>query len=1801
MYNLKDKIMLRNFLRTSTRFMCVFFLLFSFSMQAQQTFFQLESNTKTRIEGKRLIIPNKFKLSSLAHSNLKNYLTNAPHEDNIEAKNSTYILELPTPDGEMMAFSIVESPIFEPGLAEKYPNIKTYLGQGVKDKSASVRLDISPVGFHAMILSHKGAIFIDPYSQHNTEYIISYYAKDFEKQDGLNSFDCGVADVYNELDFPIPSAPENINQETASIPESIPSPSGSELRKFRMALAADGEYTIFHGGTVPLAMAAMTTSINRVNEVLENEVAVRLVLISNTDTLIETDSILDPYTNGNTNIMIDEAQTEITSVIGSANFDVGHLYGKDIGGLAFVGVVCNDNFKAGGVSGHFNPVGDPFDVSVVCHELGHMFGAHHAQNNTCNRSATSSFEVASGSTIMSYAGVCSPDLQNNSDPQYNTYSYQQIQDFLDGITCADIIPTTNTPPTADAGIGGYTIPASTPFELTGSGTDVDGDTLTYLWEQRDLGPETVTIADVNNPTGNAPIFRIWTPSTNPTRTFPRLIDLLNNTTSFGETLPTYSRSLNFMFAVRDNNAGTGGLDYDSLSLEVSTVGGPFLVQSPNGGESIAENESTTITWDVANTNIAPINCSHVSIYLSTDGGFTYPITLANNVPNSGTQQVTIPLGIVPNGQSSLGTCRVKVKAENNVFFDISDFNFIITEPTNPDFVLNPSDNPITICSPTISIDSLEVESILTFDDTVQLSVTGVPPGASFTFGNSLVPAGTSTSITFDPGTVTNGDYTITVTGVHDTIEHSVEINYLVSDDVPSTTTLTSPLDNEDEVPVGVNFTWNTLDFTQDYTIEIATDSNFNTIVQTGTVTDTNYFPSPTLDLDTEYFWRVLSSNACGQSLWSDTLSFTTTGIPEIYGCTDSTAFNYDPDATSDDGSCEAVVMGCTNEDAINYNAAANVDDGTCLVLGCTDSTATNYNPDANIDNGSCVIYGCTDPLAFNYNPNATIDDGSCDSVDVGCTDPTALNYDSTANTDNGYCIDAIEGCTDTTAFNYNPNANVYDASCIYLPYGCTDSAYFNYDPNAGIDDGSCSNFPVILNFDQVQDSTYTFWITSAATTNVYSVHWEFNNIISPETTDSIDHIFSSNGTYHIEALATWDSNSLPYYLDTVLDITIWGCTDVYATNFDFNASVDDGSCIAAIYGCTDSLANNYNVQANASDNSCIYIIPGCTDSTAINYNPSATIDNGSCIPVILGCTDSTAMNYNPNANTDDGSCISDIMGCTDSTAFNYNPQATIDDGSCIETILGCTDSTALNYNPLANTDDGSCNYSPSNDSIWSVNPTSENHTILIPTSATIDINGTPLVNGDYVGVFFDQSGVLKCGGFIIWNGTNATISAYGAEDGEDNGFQEGENFSWKVWDISTLSTLNAAVTYDTNMPDLGEYTLDGISAIAGLEASSGQSIDMSTGWNFVSTYINPDDADISVSMAPIADDIFLAKDEDGAVYWPNFNINNIGDLTIGKAYKVKMDEEATWNVVGDIVNPSNHDLALEEGWSYLGYLRTENALISSALADITANIWLVKDGEGNVYWPQFNINNIGNMEAGQGYQINMNNADTLTYASNTVTLPSVKLTGNEKPVFYKNAHRTGSNMTLAIPFELINEIANEGDEIAAFNTNGQLIGSTVYTSSNIALTIWGDDASTETIENIQSGEIYTLKLWSSSKSIEYVLEFKLEEDESYHNDRIAVLTDLRISNLEENWTYSLFPNPANSTITIEIFTKDPTAYSLAIFNQLGVKVMQLNESDLEEGQNTVTLDVTSLTNGLYYLILEDGTGKSVKERITIVH
>ena len=671
----------------------VAFLLFILALNAANGFGQgttrssdkmwreIDDATLQQRQLQRSIIPNHYRTFTLNRTALKNTLRNAPVEFTDAARNNPTIMTLPMPDGKFARFAVQESPIMEPELALKHPDIKTYTGQGIDDPTATARFSSSPQGFSSMILSAAGTVQVDRYAVGDTGNYISYFKSDVER---TGEFVCHF---------------RNDVEEFTRLPELLPEAtnvvSGTNLRTYRLALAATGEYTsVFRqmSDTDAQARARALEQIilimNRVNGVFEREVAIRMVLIAAQDSIIYTDGTTDPYTNQDGVAMLTENLNNLSTVIGNANFDIGHVFSTGGGGIAQLRSPCGSG-KARGVTGLPNPFGDPFAIDFVAHEIGHQFGGNHTFNGVgggCsgNTASNAAYEPGSGVTIMGYAGICgSQNLASNSIDTFHVKSIEEMVSFSTGTgnACAISTATGNTPPTVTTDTG-LTIPKLTPFTLNASATDPDNDSLTYDWQEYDLGAPATTAAGNSDADGmERPLFRPFPPTTGGARTFPRLLFILNNanvpppTTGgrlTGEVLPSISRTMLFQVIVRDNRTGGGGIRSRFGIIVIDGNSGPFAITAPETAVTWATNTPQTVTWNVANTDTGAVNAANVKISLSTDGGNTFPIVLAESTPNDGTETITVPsLGLGTN------QARIKVQAVGNIFFDISGVNFNI--------------------------------------------------------------------------------------------------------------------------------------------------------------------------------------------------------------------------------------------------------------------------------------------------------------------------------------------------------------------------------------------------------------------------------------------------------------------------------------------------------------------------------------------------------------------------------------------------------------------------------------------------------------------------------------------------------------------------------------------------------------------------------------------------------------------------------------------------------------------------------------------------------------------------------------------------------------------------------------------------------------------------------------------------------------------------------------------------------------------------------------------------------------------
>lgn len=575
-------------------------------------------------------------------------------------------LALPRPQGGFDEFVLSDSGVMPPELAAKFPQIRSYVG--VAADGTQARIDVSPQGLQAMVFGSDGVWVVQPQRLDDARAYMSF-ARD--ALPAARDFRCGVhgRPTANPVPRPVPAGPLPLTT------------TGTIKRNYMIAMAANHQYVAAvsppGGASVATGMAGVVATMNRVNQVYEKDFAIHMTLVANNNLIVYPDAGTDPYPN--TVDAIDINTSHINSVIGSANYDVGHVLTTEGGGLAGLGVICINGQKGDGVTGTGNPTGDAFWIDYVAHELGHQFGGDHTFNSTngfCdgNRNGPTAFEPGSGSTIMAYAGICdTADLQSNSDPYFTASSLNEIRTYTFGSTgsaCSDTTANPNAVP-AIAPLSNYSVPARTPFVLSGSATTTSGGTLSYAWEQNNTGSTNNNLA--TDP-GNGPIIRSLNPTATGVRVIPRLSNLIAGTTLKGEILPTTNRTLTFRLTVRDNVPGFGSTNSADMTVQSVVTSGPFRVTAPNSAVSWSGGSTQTVTWDVAGTTAAPIACSQVGIDVSTDGGLTYAQN-AGTFPNNGSASITVP-------NVATTQARVRVSCAGNIFFNISAPDFTITAATD---------------------------------------------------------------------------------------------------------------------------------------------------------------------------------------------------------------------------------------------------------------------------------------------------------------------------------------------------------------------------------------------------------------------------------------------------------------------------------------------------------------------------------------------------------------------------------------------------------------------------------------------------------------------------------------------------------------------------------------------------------------------------------------------------------------------------------------------------------------------------------------------------------------------------------------------------------------------------------------------------------------------------------------------------------------------------------------------------------------------------------------------------------------
>lgn len=584
----------------------------------------------------------------IAHVTAKSHSYDVQSTFRPTAENSTQIT-VPAPDGSQRLFAIEDAQVLPQTLATSFPRIKVLRGESIDEgPKARLRAEVGPSGFHAQVRTEKAIFYVEPIKR-NAEYLkLSTRYASFSRTVAKNNnkdYEC----------FTVAKDLKGANARSGQVPDIK---WGDTINTYRTAIAATAEYTKAVGGSKESALEAISRTINRVNEIYEQDLSIHLELIQNEADIIFTDARANPLHNDVAKILIGESQEVIDRLIGDPNYDIGHTFSTGAGGLAQVGGVMQSKLKAQGVTGRGDPTGDPFSVDYVAHEMGHQFGANHTFNGigrACqsNRYAPTAYERGSGSTILGYAGICgSDDLQNHTDTYFHTISVYEITQFVAAAGAAKMHhPSANHIPSARIGAS-KSIPARTPFALGAIGEDLDAwDVLTYSWEELDLGPQgALTLMD----DGNIPLFRSTVPASSGVRRF----GIIGDGSPAGEILPSKDRNSLFRVTVRDNRYGGGALSTSTILLKIVSTAGPFRVTSPDGLPVKPGNY--TVKWDVANTTAPPIQTRKVTIRLSKDGGSTFPDVLAQGVDNNGQANINLPASNLP--------IVLRVEGDDNYFF-----------------------------------------------------------------------------------------------------------------------------------------------------------------------------------------------------------------------------------------------------------------------------------------------------------------------------------------------------------------------------------------------------------------------------------------------------------------------------------------------------------------------------------------------------------------------------------------------------------------------------------------------------------------------------------------------------------------------------------------------------------------------------------------------------------------------------------------------------------------------------------------------------------------------------------------------------------------------------------------------------------------------------------------------------------------------------------------------------------------------------------------------------------------------------
>ena len=1019
-----------------SKYKVLFFLLFLPSLViSQQAWnkidFSLSNNPfSSKIVGEEFYERMTVKTSAII-SNLKNQ--------------EEHFLILPNEKGDEETFLVVLAPILSLSLSEKYPNIKTYIGQSISRSNVRARISLHSNRVNAWIKLPEGPdFFVQPVKGKKNLHFT--YLK--TKTDLSMSLFCKTNNSVNKRKITGKASKINVVND--------------QLRIFRIAIAATVEFTKFfgdddnsNGSNKEDAYGAVVSSLNRISSVFEDELSIRLELVSDESLIYEDEGSsnsmqdADPF-SGN---FASELQKTLDEVLGNESYDVGHLfdYGEPNGDAGCIGCVCQEGAKGQGFSTHpFVDVfggeyrNDYFDMDFAGHEIGHQFGAYHTYSFESEGTGFNA-EPGSGTTIMGYAGIVGEDnVQLHGDPYFHYFSIQNILSNISTLDCGTQEALESNIFDIDAGID-YSIPIGTAYELIAKDFESQ-DNLTFCWEQLDSGQVTAANFGPNNVIGS--MARSLPPQQNKVRNIPKMDLVLSNEltqenpvlNSAWETVPMVGRTMKWGLSIRKSKENFIQLAQDEIEITVIPSAGPFFVTSQNSETIVWKGGALeTVSWNVAQTNQQPINASKVKISLSNDGGVTFPIILIEETPNDGIAQILVPNNINTN------QARIKVKPLGGIFFAINQNKFSVE---SRDLIINFEEYSQINCLNNSIRYNFDIERKDQFNSIFSLQLDGLINGVQVQFSKSTYSSNDSSGYISLVGLseLSPADIEFNILAIGENLSESYGFELKQRESIITTPLLIAPKNQAIKEKLSPELIWEDSINNDNYRFQLSLEDSFTNILL-DTLIPLNQFDLKNLNGNTQYFWRVQNQNFCSQGPFSDSFSFTTNQISCLELSSLSVPKPLQDASNSVDGRTAAIINVNFDSPILDLDIVVDLDhtwledltlyletpEGTRFLLSSElggsndDYTQTIFDQEANVN-----IFNGTAPFTGRYKPTQSIssiygistkgiwklivEDGYIE--DTGTLFEFTLNLcvlgEALPNSDNDSTVDQFDNCPEIT-------------------------------------------------------------------------------------------------------------------------------------------------------------------------------------------------------------------------------------------------------------------------------------------------------------------------------------------------------------------------------------------------------------------------------------------------------------------------------------------------------------------------------------------------------------------------------------------------------------------------------------------------------------------------------------------------------------------------------------------------------------------------------------------------------------------